>query len=441
MLALAGTFVYLRVSQELSDSIDEGLASRTDELAGVLRETRPSEIELGSSEDPEDTFSQIVRANGSLIDSTSPALGESVLNPSELGSLRDTEVGLDVGPLPGVDGDVRLLAHLTEIGAARFAVIAGAATQDRDETLAGLVTTFAIAAPLALLIASATGYALATVAMRPVERMRRQAGAITLNQGGERLALPASRDEINRLGRTLNEMLARIESSLDRERSFVADASHELRTPLAVLRGELELGLHPDRSLAEARAAMISAQEEVARLQGLTDDLLALARSDDLTLPIERTVVAIPALLESIGGRFRPRARAQGREVVVGTASPATAQIDLARIEGALGNLVENSLRHGDGEVTISSRADGTMVVFEVADEGDGFPDGFAAQAFERFARAETGRTTSGSGLGLAIVQAVAKAHGGTASIEPSQSGSKVIVRVPQGRTNAPVDA
>ena len=109
---------------------------------------------------------------------------------------------------------------------------------------------------------------------------------------------------------TLNEMLARIEASLERERSFIADASHELRTPIAVIRGELELGLRPDRNEDERRAAMISAAEEVERLQALADDLLALARSDGGRLPLDRRTVSIASLLERVRARIARRAEA-----------------------------------------------------------------------------------------------------------------------------------
>ncbi|MGK2954581.1 MAG: ATP-binding protein [Solirubrobacterales bacterium] len=430
VIALAGVFVYLSVSEQLNDSIDETLQSRTEAVAGQVEDEPAPGVELGESEDPEDSFTQIVRPDGKVVESTSPALTESVL--SGLVTAGDGETGFDVGGLPGVDGDARLLAdNAVDENGSDFIVVAGAATEDRDETLSGLVSTFLIAAPLALLLASVTGYGLATVAMRPVERMRRQAGEITLDQNGERLPLPASRDEIHRLGETLNDMLDRIEDSLNRERSFVADASHELRTPLAIVRGELELGLRPDRNLAEARAAMASAQEEVVRLEGLTEDLLALARSDNARLAIDRTEVSIPNLLEGIRNRFEPLAEAGGRDLKVVDTPPATAMFDRPRIDRALGNLVENALRHGDGEVTLSGEIDSGATIFTVTDQGKGFPDDFAEEAFERFARAEAGRTTPGYGLGLAIVKAVAEAHGGDVTIEPVGTGAKVVMRIP----------
>lgn len=434
VLALAGVFVYASVSHELNDSIDETLLSRTETLTKVVADTPASQIELGASEDPEDSFSQIIRSNGSLLDSTSPSLNEPVLDTAALEQVKDGETGFDVGELPGVDGAARLLARPAERGSENLVVVVGAATEDRDNTLSGLIRTFLIAAPLALLLSSLAGYGLATVAMRPVERMRQQAGQITLERSGERLPLPASRDEIHRLGETLNGMLDRIEESLDRERSFVADASHELRTPLAIVRSELELGLRPDRDLAAARAAMVSSQEEVVRLETLAEDLLALARSDDRRLTIDRTEVSIPDLLESLRTRFELLAEGEDRHLEVLAADPPIAWLDRSRVERALGNLIENALRHGDGEVTVSSRVEGGTVLLEVTDEGTGFPEDFGDEAFERFARASSGRTTPGHGLGLAIVKAVAEAHGGTVSVEPNASGAKVVMRIPDDR-------
>jgi len=430
VIALAGFFVYISVSEQLNDSIDETLLSRTGVLAGQLKSEPAARIELGESEDPEDSFSQIISPDGTVLESTSPALTESVL--SGLAPSRNGETGFDVGQLPGVDGDARLLATFaTDEKGRDFIVVAGVATQDRDETLSDLIRTFLIAAPLALLLASVAGYGLATVAMRPVERMRRQAGEITLDRTGERLPLPASRDEIQRLGETLNDMLDRIEASLDRERSFVADASHELRTPLAIARGELELGLKPDRDLAEARAAMTSAQEEVVGLEGLTQGLLALAHSDKARLAIDRTDVPIPDLLESIRKRYESLAGSEDRNLVVLPNPAATVPLDRTRIDRALGNLVENAIRHGNGQVSLSGQVDGNVLIFCVADQGDGFPDDFTEEAFERFARPEASRTTPGHGLGLAIVKAIAEAHGGTVSIDSGTPGARVSIRIP----------
>jgi signal transduction histidine kinase len=226
--------------------------------------------------------------------------------------------------------------------------------------------------------------------------------------------VPDTDDEIARLGETLNDLLARLESARERERRFVADASHELRTPLALLRSELELAQRRPRSREELESALASAAEETERLSRLADDLLVLARADADGLALRREELRVRDLAERVGSRFERRASESGRTVDIGAPSGLEVVGDGARLEQALANLVDNALRHGEGDVRIAARADNGSVELHVLDEGAGFDDDFAAQAFERFSRADEARGNGGAGLGLAIVQAIAQAHGGT---------------------------
>ena len=212
-------------------------------------------------------------------------------------------------------------------------------------------------------------------------------------------------------------MLDRIEASLERERVFVADASHELRTPLAILRTELELADRQGRSPEELRAALRSAGEEADRLSQLAEDLLVIARSDRDGLPVARERVELKELLERVRDRFSSRAGGAGREIVISAPAHAPADLDPLRIEQALGNLVDNALRHGAGPIRLTASHNGDSAELEVSDAGDGFPPEFEPDAFERFTRADEGRSGGGAGLGLAIVRAIAAAHGGTVAI------------------------
>ena len=293
----------------------------------------------------------------------------------------------------------------------------GASTDDRKEALAGLVNSFLVGGPLALLLASGLGYVLAGRAMAPVAAMRRRAAEITLERSGERLPLPRAEDEIHQLGETLNTMLDRIEASLERERVFVADASHELRTPLAILRTELELAERQERSREELRAAIGSAAEEVERLSQLAEDLLVIARSDQGQLAIKLEGTDLRTLLERVRDRFERRAEESGRRITVDAPDKARVQLDPLRIEQAVGNLIDNALRHGRGTIELHGALNGGRAVLEVSDEGSGFPAGFESKAFERFSRADGGRTGGGAGLGLAIARAIATAHGGSAEV------------------------
>ena len=436
VLVLAAVFVYLRVASDLGSSIDDGLTTRANDLQRLIESGDPRRIDLGESgsEGSEDILAEVLRMDGSVVESSGRADSPTVLDSSELAEARKGPTIFDAGEVPGIEEEARLLARPVQAGEGNFIIVTGASTGDRAETLSGLVKTFAIGGPLALLLASAIGYGLASLAMRPVEAMRARAGAISLDRRGERLPLPAAADEIGRLGRTLNEMLARIEASLEHERSFVADASHELRTPLAVIRGELELGLRPDRDEAERKAAMISAAEEVDRLQALADDLLALARSDDGRLPLERRTVSIAELLERVRARSARRAQDAGRPLLVTTDDGLVADVDSVRIESALTNLVDNSLRHGGGPISLEAGRDAGVLRLKVSDRGPGFPADFVPVAFDRFSRAEAGRTTTGNGLGLAIVRAIAIAHGGRVAIDQDEvegAGSAVVIEIP----------
>ena len=286
------------------------------------------------------------------------------------------------------------------------------AAEDRDEALASLLVLLLLVGPVALVLATIAGYLLAGAALRPVESMRRDAAEISSATSGRRLPVPEARDEVRRLGETLNEMLERLDAGLRRERRFVGDASHELRTPLALLKTELELALRRPRTPEELERAIRSATHEVERLIRLAEGLLVLDRSSEPALSLSE--LDARGLLEDVAGRFAGRAAEEGRalEVLGGTSFAG----DRDRLEQALGSLVDNALVHGSGVVTLEAARDGDSVELRVGDEGAGFPPEFVPRAFERFSRADAARTTGGAGLGLAIVDAVARAHGGHAS-------------------------
>jgi signal transduction histidine kinase len=266
--------------------------------------------------------------------------------------------------------------------------------------------------------------------------MRRRAAAITAETADRRLPLPGARDEIGRLAETLNAMLDRLEAALEHERRFVADASHELRTPLALLRTELEVALRRPRSNAELEAAIRSASEDSERLARLTEELLLIARSDQGQLPLAPEDVAVDELLAGVAARFAERAAQRSRLVAVdGVDGARTVSVDRSRLEGALANLVENALIHGDGTVTLSAERRGAVTRLGVHDEGTGFPPEFVARAFDRFSRADEARGRPGSGLGLSIVDLVARAHGGAVHVASrAGAGTDVWIELPDAQ-------
>jgi signal transduction histidine kinase len=422
VLAAAGTFVYLSLRSDLTESVDNGLRSRADDFVAA-----PSGAPL---QEPEEAFAQLLTPTGALVERTGGA-GGPALTPLEAREAT-AEPRLSERRIEGVEGTARVLHRRVSVAGRPHVVVVGASLEDRKETLSGLIASFAIGGPLAVLAASALGYLLASAGLAPVEAMRRRAEQVSLRRAGERLPLPAADDEIRRLGETLNEMLSRLESSFERERHFVADASHELRTPLSVLKTELESALRGAGEDPQRRESLLAALEETDHLAQLADDLLLLAQAGEGRLSVQPEAVDLRELLELARERFADRARERGREIRVDAPADLSARVDPLRLRQALGNLVDNALRHGAGDIGLAARRVDGGVEIEVADSGPGFPAELVPQAFERFARGDGARTRGGAGLGLAIVRAIAEAHGGTAAIANREgAGAAVELRLP----------
>jgi signal transduction histidine kinase len=252
------------------------------------------------------------------------------------------------------------------------------------------------------------------------------------------LPIPASLDEIARLGNTLNAMLGRLEAAFDRERRFVDDASHELRTPLAILKAELDLAQSRPRTNPELMAAVRSASEEADRLTSLAETLLVYSRTESGRMPLRRQPTELDQLLHDVCSSLAARAAAAGVTVRVDP-HMVTAVVDPVRIRQAAENMVSNALTHTPrgGRVRASATLEGGAVCLTVEDTGPGFDAGVLPRAFEPFTTgpAPHAGTGQGAGLGLAIVQAIAQAHGGHATAEnPPGGGARVTLCLPAAR-------
>jgi signal transduction histidine kinase len=314
-------------------------------------------------------------------------------------------------------------------------LVVGASLNQRNHTLTVISDLLFVGGPVLLVLTCLAGYVLAARALAPVEKMSVQAAQISGSPAGERLPTPEAHDEIRKLGDTFNDLLARVEEALARERSFVADASHELRTPLAVLKLELEFALAADISRDELQERVASAAEEVDRLTKVAQDLLFIARADQGRLPLEKQPVEVSHLLHAVAHRFEQPARIRERTVSVEPSDQAwVIDADGTWIEQALNNLVTNALRYGDGPVVLSVSQVSHSVELHVLDDGAGFGAEFLGSAFERFARSDPSRGGVGAGLGLSIVRAIAEAHGGSAgAADRASGGADVWISLPLG--------
>ena len=294
--------------------------------------------------------------------------------------------------------------------------------EDVEESVGALMSALLAGVPVATAVLAGLLWWAVGRALRPVEEIRRRVDAISGARLDRRVPEPAQPEEIARLARTMNAMLARLQASADEQRRFVADASHELRSPLARMRAELEVdAAHPESADRAATAA--SALAETVALQRLVDDLLLLARGDAGALPLGES----PLDLDEVVAAPVARARTAGVAVDDGGVRPVQVRGDRGQLERLVDNLLANAVRHARSRVvvTLAEQPPGTAVL-TVVDDGPGIPPAERDRVFERFTRLDEARAADagGAGLGLAIARDVAERHGGSLRLAEPDAGS-----------------
>ena len=304
-----------------------------------------------------------------------------------------------------------------------------------SQTLTRLRDVEAIVIAAVLLVLAALAWLLIRIGLRPLDRMGATAGAIAAGDLSRRVSPAESRTEVGRLGLALNAMLGQIEeafderqASEDRLRRFLSDASHELRTPLTSIRGYAELfRMGATASGADTEKAMARIEEEATRMGILVEDLLALARLDEMPRS-RREAVDLEVLARDAADDTRAAAR--DREVTVAVTGEHVVSGDASQLRQVLANLMRNALTHTPAGSPIElslAGANGTVAI-EVRDHGPGLAEGSQGSVFERFWRSEAGRERgkAGAGLGLAIVAAIVAAHDGTVAAHNAPGGGAV---------------
>jgi two-component system, OmpR family, sensor kinase len=435
VLTVVGSAVFLLTLQSgVRSNLDNDLDARLAVLVSELRQAGPtgptglSPLLSPQASDRPDSLSAFRRPDGSLL-SVSGGQARGLALPEELvrtapGSTARVTIGHG-------ERKLRLVAEPVRRGNGVWLAIAGTNVHDTDDVVHDVAKALLVVAPLIVVLAAIGSWMLAGAALRPVERLRRDASALATAPQSGRLQVPATGDELASLADTLNELLERLQRSLARQQEFVADAGHELRTPLAVLRMELDLASRPGRSREELADAVQHAAAEAARLSDLADAMLFLARADGGAALIRTEPTSLVPLLSSAARAIRARADLAGVSLFLDVDDDLAADIDPSAVRRAVDNLLANAVEHTPAGravlVSAASSEDRRSVVIDVDDEGTGFPPAFLPQAFERFQRADAARSHAsgqlGAGLGLAIVAEVAAAHGGTAGVSNRPSG------------------
>lgn len=432
VLTVVGSAVFLLTLQTgVRSNLDSDLDARLAVLVSGLREAKPTGLTplvAPHGSDNPDSVSAYRSPSGQLL-SVSGNQVRRLDIPAAL--LRATPGSTARANLGHDSHRMRLVAQPVRRPDGVWLAIAGTNVHDTDDVVHDVAKALVIVGPLIVIVAAVGSWLLAGAALRPVERLRRDASALAASPQRGRLQVPATGDELAALADTLNELLERLQRSLVRQQEFVADAGHELRTPLAVLRMELDLASRPGRSREDLAEAVEHAATEAARLSDLADAMLFLARADGGASLIRTEPTSVAPLLGAAVRSIRARADLAKVAVFLDVDDDLAANIDPSAVRRAVDNLLANAVEHTPAGravlVTAAASTDRRSVVIDVDDEGSGFPPEFLPRAFERFQRADAARSHAsgqlGAGLGLAIVAEVAAAHGGTAGVSNRPSG------------------
>jgi signal transduction histidine kinase len=452
-LVAAGAAVLFSLRANLTGQADGRANAAAREVASQLVADRPyGDLDLP---DGDEAPVQVVDENGKLVAASEDlerisGTGTDAVKPGpaarpagggsdgerpesgETGEIDDEAEYTDgSATVDGESGDYRFAAvEVSTEDKGDLTVYAGGSLADEQSAVSTALTSMLIGFPLLLGVVAGVTWLVTRRALRPVAAITAEMSAITASEDlTRRVPEPDTHDEIARLARTTNETLTALETSVERQRRFVADASHELRSPIASLRTQLEVGAaHPE--LLDVEGAV----EDTVRLQGLAADLLLLARLDAGEKPGGARVDLAAFVREELSQRTRDRVDVH---TDLKSVEVAGSRGQLARV---LGNLLNNAQRHARSRVTVTTRTDGMWAVLEVSDDGSGVPPGERERIFERFVRLDDARTRDegGAGLGLAIARDVAARHGGTLVVgEAPSGGARFELRLPSPQSSA----
>ena len=333
------------------------------------------------------------------------------------------------GRRAGLSGDLVVAGVGARSGEGRVLAVAAVPTADLETSQRALRTLLLVFFPLFLVALAALAWRVVGSALRPVEELRHGAERIGAGaSGAQRLPVPPTRDEIGALATTLNSMLARLAAARDQQRAFVADAAHELRSPLASMRTQLEVAAR----LREGGELPEDLLPEVERLSALVEDLLVLARAGDDASPRPQEDVDVGEALVQVVGRYAA-ARVPVRVAGAEPGGPLTVRAARDDLDRALGNLVDNAVRHAASAVILSVRETGAGVEVLVVDDGHGIPESERERVFDRFARLDEARDrdSGGSGLGLAITRELLGRSGAAVRLEDAGPGTRAVITFP----------
>ena len=419
--------------RERSDDADGQARDRDDEDLGE-RDGRVRNRDDGDHDDAdEDRDAEGSRAGSPALSLIAAAVRATKASASPALSLKASEVLGVEGPFLAMEREATSPTH-GSVTIVALTSIAPAVATGRGAALL-LAAVFA----LLLVVVALFSWHMTERTLRPVERMRQSAEAITASDLSRRVSVPDGDRDLSRLARTFNDLLARVEAAMDAQRRFVSDASHELKGPVAATKVMLETArAHPEA--VDPSTLLSDLANENEQLQGIVADLLALARQDEGRLQVN---LAPLDLCDLIYEEVASLERRSAVSLDVSGVEPLVCTGDAQLLGQALRNLLENAVRYAHSHVAVTCHevlgSTGRLIRISVSDDGPGIAPADRERVFGRFVRLgkDRGRATGGTGLGLAVVQGIVERHGGRVYFSDPEIGGATAVMELVGKAPA----
>jgi heavy metal sensor kinase len=432
-LGIFGLTAFFAMKKGIEIAVDESLQEQAGGIEDLMRAVARDEPERLADElrehadlRAEGDFSQVCDQGGRWIYRSRLMASYNVPMPAVVGhSVYDFEAR---------DLPIRVLVRELSAGGTTYRIQVAAPMDDFYDALNRFKWVVLLLSPLLLVLASGGGYWLSRRALAPVDQITRAAREINSNNLSQRLDVPRSRDELQRLSETLNGMLERLEAAFNRITQFTADASHELRTPLALMRTTTEVSLRTSQTVSEYREAQSQVLEELEKTSSLVEKLMLLARADAGVEMLQRVPVNLADCLREACNDGRILAAAKritfqediaSSTLIVGGDSHALHRLFLI--------LIDNAVKYtpSGGSIIVSLDKTDDLAVVEFRDTGIGIAAEDQPHIFGRFYRADKARSREfgGVGLGLSIARWVAGGHGGSIEVQ-STLGTGSVFRV-----------
>lgn len=412
----------------------EGDRERSDNADGQVRDRDDGDHDDADHDDADgDRTAEGSRAGSPALSLIAAAARATKASASPALSLRASEVLGVEGPFLAMEREATSPTH-GSVTIVALTSIAPAVATGRGAALL-LAAVFA----LLLVVVALFSWHMTERTLRPVERMRQSAEAITASDLSRRVSVPDGDRDLSRLARTFNDLLARVEAAMDAQRRFVSDASHELKGPVAATKVMLETArAHPEA--VDPSTLLSDLANENEQLQGIVADLLALARQDEGRLQVN---LAPLDLCDLIYEEVSSLERRSAVSLDVSGVEPLVCTGDAQLLGQALRNLLENAVRYAHSHVAVTCHealgSTGRLIRISVSDDGPGIAPADRERVFGRFVRLgkDRGRATGGTGLGLAVVQGIVERHGGRVYFSDPEIGGATAVMELVGKAPA----